>query len=286
MAKREQVNILRRGVGPWNEWLKTGKGSRPDLAGANLSRLKLPEVNLMEAILYQTNLSGAVLSRANLARVSLYQANLSQANLTGAILKGANLSKANLSRANLTGANLTGANLAKANLAGANLTGANLSRAKITDTDLAQAILVETNLREAEIIDCAIYGISVWGIRGEPKNQSGLIITPSHQPTITVDNLKVAQFIYLLLENKEVRDVIDTITSKVVLILGRFTPERKEVLDAIREKLRRHNYTPILFDFAKPTSRDLTETVGTLARMSRFIIADLTDAKSIPQKLA
>jgi hypothetical protein len=79
--------------------------------------------------------------------------------------------------------------------------------------------------------------------------------------------------------------VIDTITTKVVLILGRFTLERKAVLDAIRDALRQHDYLPVLFDFDKPTSRDLTETISTLAHMARFIIADITEAKSIPQEL-
>jgi hypothetical protein len=99
-----------------------------------------------------------------------------------------------------------------------------------------------------------------------------------------VDNLEVAQFIYLLLKNEKIRDVIDTITSKVVLILGRFA-ERKEILDALREELRKRNYSPVLFDFEKPASRDLMETVTLLARMARFIIADITDAKSIPAEL-
>src|SRR5260370_28328420 len=74
--------------------------------------------------------------------------------------------------------------------------------------------------------------------------------------------------------------------TKGVIIRGRFTPERKAILETIREKLRQHNYLPILFDFEMPQSRDITETVSTLARLSRFIIADLTDPRSIPQELA
>ena len=70
-----------------------------------------------------------------------------------------------------------------------------------------------------------------------------------------------------------------------MLVLGRFTPERKKILDTIKEELRKNNYLPILFDFDKPTSRDTHETVTTLARLSKFIIADITDPKSIPQEL-
>jgi predicted transcriptional regulator len=102
---------------------------------------------------------------------------------------------------------------------------------------------------------------------------------------ISVDNLEVAQFIYLLLNNQKIRHVIDTITSKVVLILGRFTPQRKAVLDAIRDELRKRDYLPLLFDFDKPSNRDITETVSTLAHMAKFVIADITDARSIPQEL-
>jgi hypothetical protein len=89
----------------------------------------------------------------------------------------------------------------------------------------------------------------------------------------------------LLLKNKRIRHLIDAITSKVVLILGRFTEERKVVLDAFREELRQRDYTPVLFDFEKPRSRSTLETVSTLAHMARFVIADLTDAKSVLQEL-
>jgi hypothetical protein len=66
---------------------------------------------------------------------------------------------------------------------------------------------------------------------------------------------------------------------------GRFTDERKAVLDGLRDELRNRNYLPILFDFDKPTSRNTVETITLLARMARFVIADISDAKSVLQEL-
>jgi hypothetical protein len=145
--------------------------------------------------------------------------------------------------------------------------------------------LVNVNLQDADFSDCYVYGISAWGLKGQPKDQSNLVITPLGEPTITVDSLQVSQFIYLLLNKEEIRHAIDTITSKVVLILGRFTPERKAILDAIRDELRRHDLIPMLFDFQKPKSRDFTETVSTLAHMARFVIADMTEPRIVLEEV-
>jgi hypothetical protein len=187
---------------------------------------------------------------------------------------------ADLGRANLDGVALARANLRRANLSGATLVGVNLSAA-----DLRNASVVCTDLTGADLTGCCIYGISVWGVKLGGVKQQNLIITPEDEPEITVDNIEVAQFIYLLLHNEKLRDVIDTITSKVVLILGRFTDERKKVLDALREELRNRHYVAIVFDFELPKRRNVTETVTLLARMARFVIADLTDPSSIPQEL-
>jgi uncharacterized protein YjbI with pentapeptide repeats len=192
---------------------------------------------------------------------------------------------ADLPRANLTGANLTGADLTKANLNGADLTGANLTNAVLRWANLQMATLVNTILRDADLNGCHIHGISAWNLKLEGTKQQNLVITHGNEPEITVDNIEVAQFVYLLLHNEKIRDVIDTIGKKAVLILGRFTDERKAVLDGLREELRKRDYLPILFDFAVPATRDITETVSLLARMARFIIADLTDPSSIPKEL-
>ena len=163
-----------------------------------------------------------------------------------------------------------------ANLGEANLSGANLRHLPI---------LVEADLTGADLTGCRIYGVSAWGLKVDGAKQQNLVITSPNEPDITVDNIEVAQFVYLLLHNEKVRDVIDTITSKAVLILGRFTDERKAVLDALREELRKRDYLPILFDFEKPRSRDTDETITLLARMARFIVADISDAKSVLQEL-
>jgi hypothetical protein len=71
----------------------------------------------------------------------------------------------------------------------------------------------------------------------------------------------------------------------MVMLLGRFTPERKETLDLVRGALRSQGYFPVMFDFEKPPSLSLTEVSVTLAQHSRFLIADLTDPTNVPYEL-
>jgi uncharacterized protein YjbI with pentapeptide repeats len=300
MANEEQLKILRQGVAAWNKWRKDHPRThivldKADLHGmnlgwANLSGAYLGRAKLDNAYLGWANLHEADLSNANLGFTNLHDADISNARFSNAYLGRANLSDANLSRASFYNANLgqailCGANLCKSNLAWANLNMADLSRANLHKADLFMADLAKTNLEDANLSGCRIHGVSAWGVKLKGSIQKDLIITDLDEPILTVDNLEVAQFIYLLLHNEKIRHIIDTITSKVVLILGRFSPERKIILDAIREELRKRDYVPVLFDFDKPDSRDSTETVTTLARMSRFIIADITDPKSIPLEL-
>ncbi|HEX8651563.1 MAG TPA: pentapeptide repeat-containing protein [Pyrinomonadaceae bacterium] len=290
MAKKEHLDLLMQKVEVWNKWRNDNPKVRPNLFKANLAKVELGgDIYSKRINLTGVNLRGANLRQANLF-ADLSFADLRGADLTDAILSESILEGADLSDAILLGTSFLSADMWDANFSGAELFGAqfhysDLTGANLSDADLTNAMFIETNLSNANLEASSIYGISVWNVNLDGANQSNLIITREHEPTITVDNLEIAQFIYLLLNNQKIREVIDSITSKVVLILGRFTPERKEILDAIREALRSRNYLPILFDFNKLSSRNLTETISILAHMSRFIIADITDAKSIPQEL-
>ena len=286
MANQKHLALLKKGVQRWN----AKRPDSPDLSGADLSRLNLTDINLMNANLDGADLSGAVLKRANLwrckfRRAALAGASFYKADLSGAQMPKANLTRADLYRVNFTAAQLSGADLSGARLEKATLVAANLTGASLVDADLTECSLSRANVKDADFSGARVFGAGVWDIRGTPKSQNGLIFTRRKEPDVTVDNLKVAQFVYLLQANPEIRDVINTITSKVVLILGRFSKERKPVLDGLREKLRDFDLVPMVFDFAQPKDKDYTETVQTLAGMSMFVIADLTNPKSTPLEL-
>ena len=69
---------------------------------------------------------------------------------------------------------------------------------------------MDTNLTGADLIGSCVYGVSAWRLELEGTKQENLVITRDDEPAITVDNIEVAQFIYLLLHNKKIRDVIET----------------------------------------------------------------------------
>ena len=260
----DHVAILRHGTDVWNQWRMANPEVIPNLAHVDFRLGDLRGVDLRGV-----NLIGANLYKA------FPQTDLSEADLRNAFLRQANLTSLRLQRAKLTGASLYMARLKQTFLSHATLAGA----------DLRGALLEGTNLTNADISGARIYGISVWDVKIDGLTQENLIITPPDQPEITVDSIEMAQFIYLLLQNKNLRQVIDTISQKGVLILGRFTKERKPVLDAIRDKLRTLGFVPMMFDFERPKRRDFTETIKTLAGLSRFIIADITNPKSSPLEL-
>ena len=250
MANRNHLAKLRQGVDAWNLWRAQDRSIEPDLS----------KVDLRDAVLEGANLNLADFRGSDLRSAKFANAQLDLANFTAA-----DLSEADLRYAVLMKANLTGVSLRKANLKFANLIDADL-----TDADLTGAL---------------VYGTSVWNVTLERTKQDSLVITPYDQLEVTVDRLEVAQFVYLLLSNEKIRDVIDTVGRTGVLLLGRFRMGRVDVLNRLREELRKRGFVPMVFDFDRPETKDLTETVRLLAGMSHFVIVDLTMPKSVPLEL-
>ncbi len=318
MATEESLAFLEQGPEAWNTWRRTiyphkrriiqsnrldqalGRVNDPDLSGVALKGFDFRGYNLrytnfdaadltgarFDGVdLHKARFVGATLASATFDRSILFGASLTGSSCVRTTFNGATLTGAQLVRADLTEAKLPGAILGGASLCDANLYKANLRGAELVNVRLVRTRLIETDLSHARIDGCALYGASVWGVRLEGATQRRIVITPKKQARVIVDSLEVGQFVYLLLQNNKIRDAIDAIVANAVLILGRFTHERKAVLETVRAELNARGYLPILFDFQGPRSRDVTETVSTLAHLARFIIVDVTEPRSVPQEL-
>ena len=249
MAHPEHLQRLRQGATKWNAWRRETGLRRPDLSGADLR---------------QRNLRGADLHGALMVHARLSNAKLDDADFRGADLRAASLRQAQLWRADFTRANLRHANLSGADVTDAVFTG------------------------------CQIFGAGLWQLKGEPGDTQGMRLChsvkeppPPDSPEILADSLDSAQFMYLLLDNPRIAGAFDALGQRIVLILGRFSDGNLAVLRAMKQRLMadRH-FLPIVFDFAGPATRSLTEAVAAFAHLSYFVIADLSDAKSLPQELS
>jgi hypothetical protein len=274
---QQHVNELEQGkVSEWNQWWTrqidedkvphTRTGTELvgiDLSGVDLTGADLRRLNLRDAKFHEK--SGKEIKESFLAH-----ARLSNCDLTNATFKDADLHGASFRHSTLTNATFKGCNLRHANF----------TAAKVGD---------------ARFINCDAYGAGLWNTTGDPKKVtlrlSATKADREHKDTraeedfVVATHLESAAFLYLLADNERISAAFDGLTEKVVLILGSFKNGGKARLQDMKHQLR-GQYAPILFDFPPPGCRSLTETIGALAHMSYFVIADLTNASSVPQELS
>ena len=246
-------------------------------------------LDLDRAELQDADLTGAKLQHTRLRWANADRAVLNNADLSGAVMTGTHLREAQLVRATLRGAQLRHTDFASANLTGAILEGADLTRSNLQSADLSEsnlqaAILSEAFVRDSSLAGSRIYGASVWGLKGRPHNESDLLVSNRSGESFTVNNLEAGQFLHTLLTGKRHGALIDAITRKVVLVLGNF--RHLWHLRRVSAQLNSAGFAPLLFDWEPPKTRDLTETVVLLGSLARFVVVDLTAARSVPQELS
>jgi hypothetical protein len=153
--------------------------------------------------------------------------------------------------ANLSGANLYGANLSEANFRNAHLRGAKLNEADLSGANLYAASLVDTDLTDADLTSCRIYGVSAWRLKLERAKQQNLVITPPEEPTVTVDKIEVAQFVYLLLHNENLfRDQYNALSKRNLPAIERIVTSKYQRGAAFN---REHPFVDVLLS-------DITES--------------------------
>jgi uncharacterized protein YjbI with pentapeptide repeats len=280
-----------------------------DLTGASFDGRRVGPIDLRGAHLAGSSWRGAVLPKALFNNADLTGCDLTKAFLRGADLAGAHLEGANLTDAILGDANLRDATFDKeSKLERADLQGANLSKAKLIGTCLQGANLqlsqmMGTELNGADLRECLVFGAAAWNlVVDKATQQTGLIVTPRERPKhinprkgstgrgtlevpsgifdLRADSLEHSYVVHLM-SNPNLHGLLSSMTKLGVLLIGRFTGSSGAVLEALRIPLQRRGFIPLKFAFDPPDGRTLKETLLTLAGLSKFVIADLTDAKSV-----
>lgn len=270
--------------------------NRSDFSGSKIKNAFFTSANIRESTFCSTQLDNVNLIKAHFERslfrdAKILNSEMSLVKLNDSQLLFTEITNCNFNNSMLYNSIIDGCKIEKCDLTGTMFTSGKINNSEINNTilrkiDFRNTQLTADTFTKCDLSNSKIFGVSAWKLSLIDTIQEDLRISDSNEPKITIDNIEVAQFIYLLINNEKLRNIISTITSKVVLILGRFTADRMRVLNLLRDELRHKNYLPVLFDFENSPNRDITETVTTLALLSKFVIADITDPKSIPQELS
>ena len=287
--------------------LTDAKLHKTRLNHAELIGAKMWRAYMRKAILDCADLSGASMVGAHLSRASIRDANLCGIEAYEAVFLEADIFNSNLSSAKLCRSDFRFAQVLNCNLKQADLSESSLRNADFTDSDLEGASLEfcianRTKFINARLSTCRVYGANFWDIDTTGASQRDLRVDPygggsrnviikadGHQerplPVISVDDLEIAHFIYSVATNSGFKKIIEKMTSKLVLILGRFSAASMQDLLAIKDELSALNLIPVIFNFDGPLSRDSMETVSTIAHLCKFVVANLTEARSVLQEL-
>ncbi|MFT6754535.1 MAG: hypothetical protein ACJA2O_004743 [Candidatus Azotimanducaceae bacterium] len=289
LSSSSHVEILKQGAVVWNKWRDDNPQIKPNLSDFDFSQgfeecfmgiAELDGYNFGDMSFNRVNMRNATFTNCFFAHCKFGFSDLCYAYFCNCCFDGANLAVSKIGSAQFINCEFNGTDLSYCSAEETNFTGSKLISAKLSHMSLVKVDFTNT------IIDRSrVYGISAWDLILDGSIQSDIYIEESGTG-ITVPNIELAQFISLMINNSKIRDIIDTITSKVVLILGRFSPVRKEILDEIKVQLKAAGYVSVLFDFEGPTNRNVTETIRTLAGLAKFVIADISSPRSIPQELA
>ena len=284
MTDKKINEILLQGANAWNEFRKNYPGAlsfnrpswydSPDAHGVQIkghNRIDFSGMNFNGVAVYNAFAEGLNFRDANIIDCHFEEGDFSRADFRGTLFQNTKFNKTIFTGTSFAGASFINCNLNRINLVGANFC-------------------------VKEIRDTVVYGISAWDLETwEEAKQSNLVIERTYdlysemiaQGTLplTVDDIELAQFVYYLSNHKKMRDTLNILNDKGVLLLGKFKEGGLAKLYKLRDILRTKGYMPMIFDFDRPNSLSITETVVTMAGLSKFIVADLSGS-SVPHELA
>ncbi|GAB3274234.1 pentapeptide repeat-containing protein [Parahaliea aestuarii] len=283
MSEAVATTMLMQGAASWNTWRQQHPGrlsfSAPswyDCPGPGGLQIKGRN---------RVDFSGM-----DLSGVSIYNAFAEGLQLRNTRFVGAHFEEGDFSRADFSGAEFRDTRFNKTIFTGACFEGASF-----VNCNLNRVNLVGANFRVERIVETVVYGIAAWDMEvAEQTEQSRLVIEKTYELyteliaggtiPLMVDDIELAQFVYYLSNHRKMRDTLNILNDRGVLLLGRFQNGGLERLYLVRDWFQKQGYMAMIFDFARPDNLSLTETVVTMAGLSKFVVVDLSGG-SVPAEL-
>jgi uncharacterized protein YjbI with pentapeptide repeats len=275
--------ILIQGSNVWNAWRERNPGwsgnfAKPHWYDCPRGGVQVKGRNRLD--FSGMNLSGVLIGGAFAEGLTLRDS----------VFNDAHFEEGDFSRANFSGATFHNTKFNKTILTGANFDGASF-----VNCNLNRVNLVGASFRVKEITETVVYGIAAWDLQtSDDMKQSKLVIEKTYafysdliqqgKVPMMVDDIELAQFVYFLSKHAKMRDTLNILNDRGVLLLGRFKDGGLDRLYSMREWFQHKGYMAMIFDFARPDNLSLTETVVTMAGLSKFVVADLSGS-SVPAEL-
>ncbi len=284
MDENEAAVALRKGARAWSRWRKMNPG------GISFTKLHLYDSPGRDGRQVKGR-NRVDLSGMDLSGIAFHDAFAEGVVARDAVFDGAHFEEGDFSRADFRGATFRNTRFNKTILTNAVFDGATF-----VNCNLNRVNLVGASFRVREITETVVYGLSAWDLQtSEDSKQSKLVIEKTYglysdlvregKVPMMVDDIELAQFVYYLSNHKKLRDTLQVLNQKGVLLLGRFGDGGLERLSAIRAWLQKQGYMAMVFDFQRPENLSLTETIVTMAGLAKFVVADLS-GPSVPAELA
>ena len=269
----------------WDDWVKANETSI-DYFNGNIDAIRNPNWHGS----FTKGGNAYDFSGLHLIGVRIHKAFAEGLNIQNSVFEDAYFDDGDFSRANFANCRFVNTKFNKTIFTDANFQGAVFINCNLNRVNLTNA-----NFDVKEIRETVVYGISSWDLNvSDEAVQSKLVIEKTYdlyseiiaqgRIPLMVDNIELAQFIYYLSNHKKMRDTINILNKRGVLLLGKFKDGGLERLYKLRDWFSAQNYLPMIFDFDRPNSLDYTETVVTMSGLSKFVVVDLS-SNSVPQEL-
>lgn len=278
------VNILIQSIEKsdrsiWDNWKNTQANFSP-FYGVNFN-------DIINGPIYKYDFSGLQFDNCHFMDLQFVGCNFERSIFKNCQIKG---SKSSFRNSILKHASFNQVTFSEVGFSGSILTNCIFKHCILEKLDLYGASLINSEFYDSSIIDCDIFGANIWSIKTENTVQRDLKMpykeqkNDSDKEQITIDDIELGNIVYLLAVNSNFTKFIDQSKSSFVLVLGRFG-ENITRLNSIKKKLREEKFSPIVFDFKSPNTLDLIEVIILLSLLSKFIIVDLSEPRSVPAEL-